>query len=109
MRTTRTTSVDGVLLSKDEKTLVLYPERNNANGSYTVPSTVTRIDTLAFQNSRIASINLSNVQRIDGRYTFYGSSIRSLTIPATMKYIHGEALTCPNITSISVASGKYEL
>lgn len=40
-------SINGILFSADEKTLMQYPVRNTAS-SYSIPNTVTRIDAYAF-------------------------------------------------------------
>ncbi len=60
------TSVDGVLFNKDKTTLVCYPASNNKNVDYTVPSTVTSIESGAFYkcntlNSIYIPYNVTNV------------------------------------------------
>ena len=60
------TSVDGVLFNKDKTTLVCYPASNNKNVDYTIPSTVTTIESGAFYkcntlNSIYIPYNVTNV------------------------------------------------
>ena len=58
-------SIDGVLFSKDKKTLVLYPS-NRDEDSYTVPSSVTSISENAFSNCKNKTITIgSGVTSLD--------------------------------------------
>ena len=57
------TDVDGVMFSKDLKTLLKYPERKNEDGAYVVPEGTEKIGPLAF----------------------YFNHLNDLTFPATLK------------------------
>jgi len=76
------TSVDGILFSKDLKTLMVYP---NAKGShYTIPDGVTSINDDAF----------------------YGCpNLASVTIPASITSIGSNAFASTNLTSIQLPEG----
>jgi hypothetical protein len=54
------TSVDGVLFSKDMKTLVAYPG-GRAGNHYTIPNSVTAIEAFAFYETGLTSVNIRTV------------------------------------------------
>ena len=74
-------SVDGVLFSKDMKTLWIYPA-GKTNTSYTIPDSVTKID----------------------RYAFSGcTSLKEVTIPDSVTVISDTAFRgCTSLTAINV-------
>ena len=74
-------SVDGVLFSKDMKTLWIYPA-GKTNTSYTIPDSVTKID----------------------RYAFEGcTSLKKVTIPDSVTEISDTAFRgCTSLTAINV-------
>ena len=82
-------SIDGVLYSKDQKTLIRCPYLRT---SYSVPEGVTTLALSCFDVCSIASLNLPASLDI-----IYGSAIRltqltTLTIPANVRYM-GSAIT----------------
>ena len=44
-------SIDGILFTEDEKTLVMYPANKNCD-KYTIPSSVTTIGEMAFESNQ---------------------------------------------------------
>ena len=76
-------SVDGVLFSKDKKTLVECPE--GKSGAYTVPAGVTTIGPNAFDDCR----KLTGIVLPEGlleivQYAFSHTNIASMTIPSSV-------------------------
>ncbi len=75
------TSAGGVLLSKDQSELILYPTARTGD-PYTIPSSVTTIRSRAFEGC---------------------SNLRSLTIPKTVIRMDNPSLySCPVLTAVSV-------
>ena len=72
---------DGVLFNATKSTLVAYPA--NRTSVYTVPNTVTTIGTCAFGFTRASSVDLGNVQTIEGS-AFQNSALTSIIIPDTV-------------------------
>lgn len=106
---TKYKSIDGVLYSKDGKTLIAYPTKKEA-ASFTVPSSVSTIGANAFtQVSNLKSVNLSNVSKIDD-WAFSGSGLTSVTIPDSVtKMGYGIMSECYGLTSIKFGTGVKEL
>lgn len=76
-------SVDGVLFSKDKKTLVECPE--GKSGVYTVPAGVTTIGPNAFDDCRkLTGIVLPEGLLEIGQYAFSHTNIASMTIPSSV-------------------------
>ena len=91
------TAVDGVLFSKDMKTLVAYP-KNKAGTSYSVPASVKTIRKPAFSGNR----NLETVSLPEGvetieHWAFLGSKLKYINIPESVTYIGVQAYSCPNL------------
>ena len=95
-------SSDGVLFNKDKTTLIAYPI-NKTNTSYTVPSSVTKIDTRAFyKQSFLRTINLNRVEMISGWAFSEMASLQEMTIPSTITEIYSDILAyCPALTSLT--------
>lgn len=75
-------SIDGVLFSKDGKTLVFYPEQHTT-GTYAIPDGTERIEERAFYTS------------------VYGLGLRGLVIPASVTQFPDEMMShAPNLGSI---------
>ena len=55
----------GVLLNKEKTTLVAFPPGMNVGGTFSIPTSVTSIAGFAFYQSKLTSINISNVTNID--------------------------------------------
>jgi len=95
-------SVDGVLLSKDGKVLLLYPE-NKADEQFVVPPDVEVIVQNAVSNAR----HLKNVVLLEGLkvimdYAFYYVNIESIRIPESVNYIGQYAFGFTSLTSFHI-------
>ena len=72
--------IDGVLFSKDKKTLILYP--NNKSGNYTVPDNVTTIVSKSFiWCLRLTSITISeSVNNIENHAFEWCSNLKQINV-----------------------------
>ena len=98
-------SVNGILCSKDKKTLIYYPE--GKSGSITIPNSVTSIGDGAFErHSNLTSITIPNsVTSIGNMAFYYCSSLTSITIPNSVTSIGDRAFEeCRSLTSITIPS-----
>lgn len=96
------TSVDGVVYSKDGKTLVAYP---GGRSSCDVPEGVTEIGPYAFYYCvNITSMTLpESLKTIDSGAFFYVAYLESLKIPAGVDNIRpGAFANCSNMTGLEV-------
>ncbi|MDE6059867.1 MAG: leucine-rich repeat domain-containing protein, partial [Clostridia bacterium] len=99
--------VDGVVFSKDMKTLVLYAS-TLTNESYTVPNGVTAIGANAFRsNSSLKTLILPDGLKEIGEYAFYGASrLSNVEIPNTVERIGEYAFTsCSSLGTVSFKKG----
>uniref|UniRef100_UPI0037DD67F5 leucine-rich repeat protein n=1 Tax=Methanomethylophilus alvi TaxID=1291540 RepID=UPI0037DD67F5 len=108
-------SVDGVLFSKDMKTLMQYPA-GRSDDSYIIPDSVTSIGGRAFSGcSSLASVIIPDGVTSIGDYAFRGcASLASVTIPDSVTSIRDcsfygctslASVTIPDsVTSIGVAA-----
>ena len=120
-------SEDGVLFNKDKTTLVCYPI-GKTETTYTVPATVTTIETSAFMKctaltqvtlpegltnisnrsfegcTALAQINLPNSLTDMANRTFYGcTSLTEVTLPEGITYIGDKAFyNCSALTELTV-------
>ncbi len=76
-------SVDGILFTEDEKTLVMYPANKNCD-KYTIPSSVTTIGKMAFESNQ---------------------GINTVIIPDTVTVMEFSAFTDSAISTIIVGNG----
>jgi hypothetical protein len=82
--------IDGVLFTKDGKTLVAYP--GGRKGAYTVPAGVTAIGENAFASCKeLTSVTLSASLATIGKQAFHYSVLKSVTIPAGVTAVSGDA------------------
>jgi len=97
-------NVDGVVYSKDKKTLIYYPA-NKDGSKYTLNSTVRDIKYSAFNYCQnLENIELSNnITQID-YYTFMGcSNLKSIDIPSSVTSIGNVAFKdCTNLSNITI-------
>lgn len=92
-------SKDGVLLSGDGKSILWFPM--GKDGEYTLPSTVTTVGDYAFRNCRIETFHFSDGLISIGKYAFYNSSVKEVSLPSTVKQIPtGLFQKCANLTTV---------
>ena len=100
------TAKSGVLFSKNEKTLVKYPEGKTAT-SYTVPTGVTTLYSRAFNGAKLTSVSLPTTLTTIGSSVFGYSSITSLSIPASVTSVTTSSFSSMQaLTQFTVASGN---
>ena len=92
-------SKDGVLLSGDGKNILWFPM--GKKGEYTLPSTVTTVGDYAFRNCRIETFHFSDGLTSIGKYAFYNSSVKEVSLPSTVKQIPtGLFQKCAYLTTV---------
>ncbi|MBQ8028801.1 MAG: leucine-rich repeat domain-containing protein [Clostridia bacterium] len=79
-------SVDGVLFSKDKKTLVSFPKGKEAE-AYVIPENVENIGESAFCDVELNNLVLPEKIRIIGDSAFSGSRIATVKVPEGVEYI----------------------
>ena len=99
-------SVDGVLFSKDMKTLIVCPD--GKAGDYSIPSGVTSIKGYAFEDCKaLTSVNVpSSVTKI-GEYAFaYCDNIVNITLPDVLNTLESRAFYgCHSLANITIPEG----
>lgn len=98
-------SADGVLFSKDKKTLYVCPEAKS--GAYTVPGSVTTISRYAFYTCKLLTkVTLPTSLEIIDSYAFsYCDKLTSLTLPKNVCTVELSAFAYSNkLANINVAS-----
>lgn len=82
------TAVDGVLFSKDKKTLVAYPA-GNPRTEYTIPDGVTKIEEYAFYDSeKLNRVTIGkDVKEIEFSAFAFCSNIKSIHIPDNVEKV----------------------
>lgn len=92
-------SKDGVLLSGDGKRILWFPM--GKEGEYTLPSTVTTVGDYAFRNCRIETFHFADGLISIGKYAFYNSSVKEVSLPSTVKQIPtGLFQKCADLTTV---------
>jgi hypothetical protein len=100
-------SADGVLFSKDMKTLVVYP--GGRASTYTIPTSVTAIGDAAFAFTPLTSVTLTpNVISI-GNEAFGSTQLTSVTLPNSVTSIGYEAFASTRLTSVSIPNSVTDL
>ncbi len=100
--------IDGVLFSKDKTTLMQYPAGKSPT-NYTIPDSVTRIETDAFYNCpSLTSVTIPDSVTSIGSSAFSDcTSLTSVTIPDSVtligRYVFGN---CTSLTDIFVSDGN---
>ena len=98
-------SVDGVLFNKNQTRLIKYP--GGKAGSYTVPNSVTSIETNAFMLcATITNITFGNSVTNIGIEAFYScANLSSVTIPNSVVSIGGAAFeNCSSLTNVMIGN-----
>lgn len=97
-----TTSLDGVLLSKDKATIICYP-RAKEGKSYSVPESVSVINEGAFAHTGLESVKLPSQLLSINDQAFKDSEIKEITIPDSVKIIGSTAfLDCRSLESVTI-------
>ncbi|MBR2742310.1 MAG: leucine-rich repeat protein [Clostridia bacterium] len=98
-------STDGVLFTKDKKTIVAFPYGKAV--SYSIPSGVTTIGCNAFDGcDKLTSVTIPSSAKSIGNYAFYNcSSLTSVTISNGVTSIDQAAFQgCSSLTSVTIPS-----
>jgi hypothetical protein len=95
--------IDGVLFTKDGKTLLIYPI--GGENPYMIPNGVTRIGRKAFSDCiALTSVTIPEGVTDIGEETFYMCALLSVTIPASVATIGKGAFSyCGDLETISVS------
>lgn len=90
------TSIDGVLYTKDKKTLVCVPA--GKSGSLTLPGTVRTIESDAFWGcGKLTALTIPEGVTDIGMYAFCGmNGLKTLKLPNSLKIIGGDAFVSCN-------------
>lgn len=100
-------SVDGVLFTKNGKTLVAFP--GAVEGSYSIPYGVTTIENAAFLNSWIENVDVPESVTTLGASVFQESEIKSICIPDSVtKTGEFTFYNCPYLNSVEFGEGLKE-
>ncbi len=80
--------IEGILFTKDAKTLMAYPAASTRNVSYTIPARVETIHEGAFSDATLTHITLpSSLKTIYNGAFAYNGNLTELTIPASVTEI----------------------
>ena len=98
--------IDGVLLSKDGKTLIQYPVKKEVT-DYTVPAGVTTIGEYAFSDvTGITKLIIPNHVMSIGSNAFYKSTISTMDIADSVNKIDSKAFYyCNNLEEVTLPNG----
>mgnify|MGYP000844467427 FL=1 len=97
-------SENGVLFNKNKTELIYYPF-GKEDTIYTVPSTVTKLAKVSFNDCKLSKLNLpDNLKYID-ESAFQGISLKSLSIPESVEYIGRYAFDLSGIETIHIPKG----
>ena len=108
---TKYKSVDGVLYSKDMKTLLAYPA-GKTNASYTIPDGVTLINSYAFYDcTSLKEVTIPNSVTEIGDSAFLGcKSLTKVTIPDSVTKIgYGAFSGCTSLKEIAIPNSVTEI
>lgn len=102
--------IDGVLYSKDKKTIVKYP-MGKEGSSFAIPNTVVTIGEKAFYYSFLESIFIpESVTKIESSAFINNIKLNNVELPNSIKKIGYMAFWgCRSITSIVIPSGLQEI
>ena len=103
------TAIDGVVYTKDLKTLVAFPSAY-PHKHFVVPSTTQVIGDGAFMDSQIESIDLPNGLSIVESWAFEGAYIQCIEIPDTVTEVGEIAFRfCGNLEHVKLSAGLTEI
>ena len=100
-------SKDGVLFSKDGKTLVQYPT-GKKDTTYTIPAGVTTIGESAFEEcENLTAVTIPNGVTTIGEWAFYAcKNLATVTIGDSVTTIGESAFEkCENLTAVTIPNG----
>ena len=103
--------VDGVLYSKDDKTLIAYPIPKSGT-TYTIPASVTKIVDEAFSGcSGLTSVTIpASVTSIGNNAFEKCTGLTSVTIPAGVTSIGSFAFnSCSNLASVTIYAKELDM
>ena len=101
-------TVDGVLYTSDEKTLVAYP--CGRTGSFTVPEGVEEIEKFAFSNSSLSEIILPDTLKTIADYGFLDAKkLDKITVPSSVRFIGYSAFSGSGIKEVTLSEGLEEI
>jgi hypothetical protein len=94
-------SVDGILLSKDNTTLVKFP--SGRRGVYTMPSYIQIIGEYAFHSTNLSEVYMHNSITTIKKQAFSWSDIKKVVLPESLNVIESEAFyNCDKLTEITI-------
>ena len=96
-------SENGIVFSKDGKTLAAYPV-GKRDTSYSIPKGITTIGTGAFATARFKSVTIPNTVTTIGNTAFYAASeLTSVNIPDSVTVIEDSAFAyCINLEKVKL-------
>lgn len=93
-------SIDGILFTEDEKTLVMYPANKNCD-KYTIPSSVTTIGKFAFEsNQGINTVIIPDTVTVMEKDVFTDSVISTIIVGNGIDTIPQTCFSFSNIDSV---------
>ena len=100
---TNFSSENGIVFSKDKKTIICYPE-GKTDESYSIPNTVTSIGRGAFAYSKLKTISIpESVLSIGENAFMYSQGFESVTIPNSVTKIDSYAfMVCTGLKSVII-------
>ncbi|MBE6813037.1 MAG: hypothetical protein E7523_09165 [Ruminococcaceae bacterium] len=104
---------DGVLFTKNKKTLIAFPMAYDAE-SYSVPDDVIVIDRYAFFRSSLKTVQLPDTLEKIASYAFYNTDLVSINYPMELKVMEEKALRIntaildSSFKSVSLGKGQSE-
>ncbi len=103
-------SVDGVLYTKDGKTLVLYPAAR-AQSNYQILMGTENIDKYAFMNSsNLKGVTIPDTVKFIGSYAFGNTSIESVIIPDSVATMESYVFYgCKSLKNVVLSRGLEEI
>ena len=97
------TSIDGIIFSKDKTKIILCPQKKEI-GTYTIPNTVTTIESCCFAyNSKLTGIVIpDSVKEIKNGAFLMTTSLASVTMGSGVEKIESQAFTSSTFTTLNI-------